>query len=317
MSHDTKSPFRIYTGDSLLEIEESRSHPIVEAFLYENDYVLLVAKEKMGKSLIAMQLACNISSGTTFLDTLEVRNPLPIWYFSLEGKDDDMKMRLINMEKKVPLNKDNFSLICTPGFEFNTGYGVRLLEELIHEKKDNLPRVIIIDPLYMAIKGSIKDDNVITDFTKVMRKLQDRCNASIIVIHHSKRPIRLQNGAILDIGDDEMFGSAFLKASVDHIFYLISIANSDHKILRCRTQRSGHIMDDLEVRLIQPDPLYFEYAGHIPNMKDELEKLMVDWTTVKDLQKMTGKSRAGIYNVLKDMKLDKINSRPVKYKLKK
>ena len=69
---------------------------------------MLIAKEKIGKSILAMQMGCNISSGTPFLDLFDVPYAMPVWYFAAEGKDRDMKQRLFNMSKAVTVNKDNF-----------------------------------------------------------------------------------------------------------------------------------------------------------------------------------------------------------------
>jgi len=314
---DFKIQFRVYEGDNLLQISEEKTHPLIQDFLYENDYVLLVAKEKIGKSILALQLACNLSSGTPFLDTLEITKPVKVWYFATEGKDNDIKQRLVNMTKVIPMNKNNFKLICSAGLRINTPEDYGGMTSLLKRYKDELPKVIIIDPLYMAVKGSLKDDNVINDFTHIMRRVAEACDASILIIHHSKRPFRMTDGSIMTLGDDEIFGSAFLKASVDHVFYMGNMTHTLHKFLKCETQRSGNIIDTMELRLHELSPLYFE---QIETSKDELikgieELLMKHKTlTVPQLAKYLDVSRVSIYTNIKKIKgIHKTNTRPVLY----
>ena len=313
-------PFRVYEGKALLEVDEERTRPIVQDFLFEHDYVLLVAKEKMGKSLLGLQLACNLSSGTPFLDALEIHQPNKVWYIAAEGKDNDIKDRLIRMSKKIPINVDNFKLICIAGFRLNTREGIEGMNQLIDVNKDRLPRVIIIDPLYMAIKGSIKDDFVVNDFTYTVRRFAEVCDAAVIVIHHSRRPIRLANGTIINDGDDEIFGSAFLKASVDHIFYMGRVSNTDRIFLKCDTQRSGAIIETMELKLHEPEPLYFEEVEHREGLSEQIAKVLLEHPqglSIKQLTKLVGVSKVSIYVNLKYIdRLKKTNTRPVIYYLK-
>ena len=125
--------FRIYEKDNLLKLSEDKSKPIVQDFLYENDYVILMAKDKIGKSILTLQLACALSSGENFLNILEVTKPVRVWYFSTEGKDEDTKHRLVRMSHKVKINPDYFKLICCSGIQFNTAPGREALAKL-HER---------------------------------------------------------------------------------------------------------------------------------------------------------------------------------------
>ena len=313
-----KVNYRVYEKENLLVVSEERLNPIVQDFLYEKDYILLIAREKTGKSILAMQLACAISSGENFLGTLEITKPTRVWYFATEGKDDDTKDRLIRMSHKVKINTDNLKLICSPGLRLNTNEGRGAMKELISKYKDELPNVMIIDPMYSAIKGSIRDDDIVNEFTYIVRFFADVCGASVIVVHHSKRDIRLQDGSVLELGDDAIFGSTFLKASVDHVFYMGKVARSENKFLRCDTQRSGNIIDSMELKLHEPDPLYFELVEKINGIADEIKKLLEGGKrlSVKQLAKYIRVSRVSIYSNIKGIEgLKKELSRPVLYYL--
>lgn len=313
-----KIKFRVYEGNDLFILSEEKRQPLIQDFLYENDYVIIVAKDKIGKTILALQLACNLTSGTPFLNMLEVPKQRRVWYFAVEGHDEDIKRRLVNMTKKINIDKDMFKLICSTGLRLNTNEGVESIKQLIEENQNKLPKVIIIDPLYMAIRGSMRDDNVITEFTHVVKQFGEICDASVIIIHHARRQIRLKDGSLINSGDEEIFGSAFLKASVDHVFYMGKVENTGHKFLKCDTQRSGNIIDSVELRLIEPSPLYFEFAEpSITGLEASVDELLVKYEgglTVDKIARTLSTSKSSIYNALHRVKnVIKTNTRPVLY----
>ena len=57
----------LFTGDNLLQ-RETDVLAIVDGYLWERDVVMLLGSEKSGKSILALQMAMNISMGTPFLD---------------------------------------------------------------------------------------------------------------------------------------------------------------------------------------------------------------------------------------------------------
>lgn len=302
---ETKLPFRVYRNNELLTIDKDKEIPIVEDILFENDYTMLIAKEKVGKSLLAMQLACSITSGEPFLDTFNVPKPQNVWYFATEGKDWDFKKRLINMSKGVKLDTSRLMGICSAGFRFNTPMGRDYVSYLITRNHDMLPKVIIIDALYMAIKGSLKDDEAVNQFNYEIRKFAEVCDAAVMIVHHSRRPVIIE-GKLADMGDDDVYGSAFLKATVDHCFYMSKTGKrgEEKRFLKCSTQRSGNIAEDMELYLHEPSPLFLEIVDKHQEHKHQVETLLkaykgVGGIGVKDLMKKSGQSRATVYRVLK------------------
>jgi RecA-family ATPase len=244
---EKKLPFRIYTGKDILLRDETKSQPLIQGILFENDYIMIAAKKKSYKSILTMQMACNLSSGTKLLDTFKVPKPQMVWYFATEGKDEDIKDRFIRMSQYVKINTENILLICSPGFRFNSRFGTEYIKYLCEKYKDKLPKVIIIDALYMALKGSIKDDEDVNDFTTQVRVFAEHCNAAVIIVHHTKKST-IYEGRVVDLGDEEVYGSAFLLASVDHCFLMEKLPGDDKRaVLRCDTQRSGNIVEEIEI----------------------------------------------------------------------
>ena len=292
----------------------------MENLLYENDYTMLIAKEKVGKSILALQLACSISSATPFLNLFKIPIAQRVWYFVTEGKDWDIKQRLINMHMKVPINKDNLVLVCSSGFRFNSKLGMDTVQHLIANHRKELPKVIIIDALYMAIKGSLKDDQTVNDFTYCVRQFAEVCDAAVLIVHHSRRPAVFEGVQTESYSDDDIYGSAFLKASVDHCFYMGDIQRTNRKFLKCETQRSGDILGNIELVLVEPSPLYFEIVEQHSEYKQQIVKILSERpSSVQYLISETKLSKPTIYLVLKELDkfIDKKFGKPTIYSIKK
>jgi len=318
---EKKLPFRIYTGQEILTRDESKSQPLIQGILFENDYIMIAAKKKSYKSILTIQMACCLSSGTKFLDTFKVTKPQMVWYFATEGKDEDIKDRFIRMSQYVKIDPNNIILICSPGFRFNSRFGVEYVRYLCEKYKDKLPKVIIIDALYMALKGSIKDDEDVNDFTTQVRIFAEHCNAAVIIVHHTRKST-LYEGQVVNMGDEEVYGSAFLLASVDHCFVMDKVVGSDNRaVLKCDTQRSGNIIEVLELQLNEPAPLYLEIVDkhkHKKHIIYELLKVNKHGMTIKGLSKKSSIPRSSVISFINDMdgEVVKEGEHPIVYKLK-
>ena len=319
-----RSILRGYTGKDLMKIEQAKAKPLVEGLLFENDYVMVAAPPKIGKSLFVQQLTCALSSGEPFLDTFEVPNAVNVWYFATEGKDEATKDRLIRMSHAYPIDPEKIFLFCSAGLRFNTPEGIKLLEEI--EKQWGVkypPKVIIIDALYRAVKGSLKDDDVVNEFHQVVGALADKYDSAVIVVHHMKKPVYFESGSKQERSDDDVFGSVFLKASVDQMYWLDK-CDKDPKdiVLKCDTQRSGNAIEGLRLTLVEPDPLYYKITSMF---KDEMHRVVTVLGSHKNgmsfdqLKKVTGLKKTTLYQCLRELDdlgtTTRSKTRPVIHKL--
>ena len=135
------------SGKELFELSEDSNEPLVEGMLYRNDYIMLTAQAKVGKTIFMQQLTANMTSGQPFLGVFEIPKPLTVWYFATEGKADALKDRFIRINKKNPIDTERLLFFPT-FFRFNTEIGVKCLEKIVNENLDKNPDVIIIDALY-------------------------------------------------------------------------------------------------------------------------------------------------------------------------
>lgn len=308
--------YDVVEGQDILTEDQENKDPIVEGLLYPEDYIMIVAEEKMGKTIISQQLTCNLSKGEPFLGVFDVPKPVKVWYFATEGKKRDLKDRFIRMNMAVEIDTAMVKLFPTR-FRFNTSEGMASLREIVAERQDCLPDVIIIDALYRAVKGSIKDDQSVNEFHDVMGWLSKQCNnAAIILVHHMTKPQRGIDGQYFSRSDKDSFGSAFLAAAVDHILWIERWKKGEDddehckdKVIRCDTQRGGNIPEALRIRLIEPKPLYFQVVSKHDEEKHKVISVLKaakDGLCLNEILKRTKIKRSTAYIVIGELIGDKM-----------
>jgi len=300
-----KKLYKIIRGDEILTVVDENIEPLIEGILYPKDYIMIVAEEKMGKTIIAQQLNCNLTTGTPFLGVFHISKPVKVWHFLTEGKENDIKDRYIRMSHGVDIDVSKLTLIPTL-FRFNTPDGIEALREIIEEGKEHRPDVIIIDSLYPAIKGSLKDEEVVNDFHHIVRAIQNELQCAVILIHHFTKRVRTPDGKMVERTDKDNFGSAFWSAAVDHVIWLDRFDKDEEhndKVLKCDTQRSGKIFDSVRIRLNEPDPLYFEIVGKLVEEEHRVLEVIKSGKDsgfpIHDIMKKARVGRSVCYQVLK------------------
>lgn len=301
--------YRIYRGDEIFKLEEKKIDPIVEGLLYENDVVLIVAPPKMSKTVFAVQLACNISSGTAFLDILQTPQPQRVLYIATEMKDEELKDRFIRTSAHVKAVPDNITLVCTKGtaLKLNTAVGKAMMNQLMAEIKDKPPKVIFIDSVYKAFQGSLKDDFPVNEFLTEVDRIAKELDAAVVLVHHLKKASRDQFNREFKANDSDTFGSQFLIGAADHVIRLEKIEKEHAPLdrwIRCDSQRTGNIITDMRIRLTEPDPLYFTVIDTNAGEKEAIRVLLTEKAKPMDISSMmkaTGYSRSKMYHILKEL----------------
>jgi RecA-family ATPase len=301
--------YRLYQGKEIFTLSDRKQEAIIEGLLYENDSILLVAPPKMSKTVLAVQMACSLSSGTAFLDSLEIPAPVKVMYIATEMKDEDLKDRFIRTSNHIKTNPANLILICTKGgnFKFNTNSGRKYIAEIVALYKANPPKVIFIDSVYKAFYGSLTKDDIVNEFLGEVDRIAAEFDSAVVMVHHTRKETRDKDGFMFEESDTDTYGSQFLLGSVDSVLRLEKVRKEKaplDRILKCDTQRSGNIISDLRIRLAQPDPLYF-YPVDI--YETEKSDIMAMFTTEKqpisiaEIIQKTKLSRAKVYRILKSL----------------
>lgn len=214
---------------------------IVDNLMKSNGLYCLVARPKVGKSLLALQLANAIATGTNFLGFRT--SPSPVLYISTEMNFSQIIDRIDKMN--LQFNDENF----------------RLKEQEINERKLNLMdlqlefqefsynlkgRFVIIDMFSGIDMNNGYDLNNYQDMGQyVIPKFRELCkkyNFTILLIHHLNK-------------NNKSLGSTAIDGSVDGIITLKLDQNLKNKILFSYESRD---YESIEFVLKRNEKLIFE-----------------------------------------------------------
>jgi len=201
---------------------------------------------------------------------------------------------------------------------------MKKITELLKTYENQLPKVIIIDPLFRAFKGSLKVDDDVNDFIQTISHFADYCGAAVIVVHHLRKKVMGNDGKYIKQQDQDTYGSTFFGASCDTLYRLEkSYKNEDTIIVHGNMQRSGKNVKDIDIKLIQPDPLHFVVSSRHNRDMEIVKNVLINHPEgfdIEELIKRTKITRSTLYIVLKQLDEEnmimKTNTYPRKFSLR-
>ena len=315
------SDYGIFWGKDVLKVAPHKREPIIEHLLWEGDTVFIIGREKVGKSIFALQMACSLTSGEDFLDTFKIKREHHIVYVQTEGKRYETQERLDNMIYGIRCDLNNFTHIFLPNIALDTTQGIDDLENMLSDN-GRKPDVVFIDPLYMSMMGDMKDAKAARAWIGNVRKLVGKYNAALVITHHAHRQKRAKDGSIINDGDEAVYGSFIWKAFADHMFMM----NRGDKVytLSCDTQRSAKVVNKISFVLHHPRPLLFTIEDQEANTKSIMVYKYIQIEKSIDADSLMHKlnlPRATLYRALRRLLTTKMivkgHSRPVVYTLPK
>lgn len=256
-------PFGVYRGEDFMKFNFAPKEFLIDSLLNRGDSAFLVGSPKSGKSLFVKQMICSLTSGHPFLEKFEISRPSTVLYVQLEGEAQETKDRFEKMCRKVELDSSKLTMFYSDPMRLESDAGLNDFYRDVDIAGTEFD-VIIIDGLYLSFVGSLSDDECVRKTLGNLRRIKNRYNSTMIVVHHTHKTKFNQDGEVVVEGDEAIFGSQFLRAWPDHLMMIAHEKKSDLRHLTCITQRSGQIEKDIKMKLIQPDPLYFETLDEVP-----------------------------------------------------
>lgn len=313
--------FRVYTGEELMNLDMPKREFLIDRYIRERDSVMLVGDEKSGKSILAFQMMCSMTSGHPFLDKFNVPRELRVVYVQMEGEIEDTYDRLQRMTQIVDIEPSNFLMYYTGNLSLDDPNEVIPFADMFREFN---PDIIIIDPIYFALSGDLNDNLAVRAFTSNLRAIKNKLDCAIMLVHHTHRLRHNIKGDILQEGDEAIYGSKFFKAWADHILFFVYDKKNVKRVLSCSTQRSGNIHENVHMKLIQPEPLYFEEIDQNPAREavvlDAIARSNNNGLNMAELKANTGLAESTLYQsialLVKEKVVCKTKTRPVRYGLK-
>ena len=324
------SNFGTYLGNEFLTKELPKREWMIENLLKERDALLWVGQEKSGKTVLNFQAAlCCLTTGHPFLDHFNIPKPRKVTYILLEGDLEESMDRVKRLAKSIDIDPNRFVFMFFPRLQLHKKEGQYGLWSMIKGiQKFECHEVVVIDPLYRAFSGGMSDDTVTREVCANFDVLKDALNCALIIIHHTHKKKFDIKGNVIKEGDDATFGSVWFKAWASQIVLQTYDLATGLRAFYCTTQRSGEIIKECNLRLVQPDPLYFEIDKTERGVGKELliiELLQQDTNTglsAEEIWTKLGISKGTFYTSIKHplaqgiiRKIEK--ERPIKYCLVK
>jgi hypothetical protein len=188
--------------DELFQEADDGPKWVVDELLNAGGTSLLVAKQKVGKSTFAANLALSVATGTPVLG--RACRPAKVHVYSLEVHRGMFKEQYRRLQAA-------YGVTSSPNIFVHAGTGIvagafGLIAELVRRDR---PALVILDTLAKAV-DTIKDGN---DYLEVYRALQpvielaEETGAHIVCVHHANKGV--------GEGADAVMGSVGFAASVD------------------------------------------------------------------------------------------------------
>ncbi len=194
----TLDPDSASVADMLVQTPPARQW-LIKDFLPANIVGLLAAAGGTGKSMLALQLAVSVASGTPFL-SYTVEHPGSVIVFSAEDDRDECHRRLravVGRQEYGQLSSnsalvdrllifdrvglDNRLTEKSFGSIRTTGFVEQIIE--VANQRENC-RLIILDPLSRFDGGEPNDNSDGTRLIEAADRIRRNCKATVLLIHH-------------------------------------------------------------------------------------------------------------------------------------
>lgn len=300
--------YGIFWGADMLNKPSEKAH-LIEHFLYERDTIFISAQSGVGKSILTMQMLASLTSGQPFLGSFQVSRPCKVLYLQTEGDRSETIDRIKAMERGVAFNHANWVHVNLDGICLNTPEGYKQFIDLISAPKMKYD-VVIIDPLYTTVKGSLNNDDVATDWVRYMRSVRKIYGCAFIVVHHESIKEVWVDGQKLAKGAKDLMGSTYWGAFVTYNFKLTHNAKEGTYTLASGKERNKKVIDTVKLKMIEPSPLMYVIADDTFTLSEATIKNLIIASPrtleVKEIIKLTNVSRATAYRTIRKLLEDKM-----------
>lgn len=160
--------------------------PVVENLISPGETALLIARQKEGKSTLALQLAIDVACGDRFLGRYKTQRNT-VLYVDYENRPHRIKERAKDLAKGRSLDdiiSVSYNLISDRDVGL-FGDEFKRLDEIVQTLS---PGLLIIDPLRYAIQKESTDERAAVDALDQISLLRTRNpQTAVLLVHHLKK----------------------------------------------------------------------------------------------------------------------------------
>lgn len=259
--------YGIWIGDKIYDTKD-RTEPIIDNFLYKQDFMAIHAEEGIGKSVLTQQLKHNLTTGQPFLGAYSVEKPCKVLWAQSEGARAGHIDRVKDMRKCVEIDDNNWAHMNTADICFDYKQDTDRFIEMARSAKMEFD-VIVMDSLYGFVDGDMNSNKTAKDVTRNIRRIAGEFQAAVIVITHvGKDQYTSTDGKKINKGKKNMYGARHWAAFFTQI-YLFSVKRGIHTLEKGK-DRDGNCIAEIQMKMLTPqdDPdERLMFVAYEPNEK--------------------------------------------------
>lgn len=211
---------------------------ISDGILEPGTAMLIFGPPKSWKSIATLYTAFSIATGNKWFNF--ATTPSVVLVLQAELPKAVFRKRMLKFKNSYHTLPDNLFFITNQYCKLDTTYGKDVLNSYIIQAKVRYPNwhiTIILDPVYLLMSGKATEGNEVSRMLDNLNELRTKHDLSIILIHHSHKTRVTTDGAIIDTGADEIYGSGYFNFWCDTQLKLkrLNPFTLDNKIEYCFT----------------------------------------------------------------------------------
>lgn len=224
----TNIDLEIKSVAQLLKEEREDRDIFIEGWVERESLTILAGKQKIGKSILAINLMLALTTGEEEFLKAKIHQPRKVLYVQQEIKNQSLKDRIDKMRTNFDDDKglDIFQVITTTGkpIKVTIPEDRARLNKIIKKAKSDL---IVFDPLatfHTKDENKSKDMNEVLDyFFKIMKEYK----VGILLIHHHGKPSQAER-----TGAQMLRGSSVMGDRADVIINLTPLPEKYRDLVR-------------------------------------------------------------------------------------
>ncbi|MBI5021893.1 MAG: AAA family ATPase [Ignavibacteriales bacterium] len=253
----------IMRGSKLLSMNIKKADDLIEGILRSKSLNFIAGEENSGKSMLAMNLAIDVSIGAPTFLSWDLKIHGKVIYINNEMYIEDFasRFKVMNSQLQRGGNVDNFIFLNVSTSLFD------VWEELIQICEKEKPCLIILDCLYFAHNQDENDSSKMKALIRKLQSLRDRYNLCVLILHHTKKGARNDR-----LHNDLMRGAGVFGAAADTVIMMKRSQTEEGKrILKpTKLRHSSDVNREARLLSLNSETLWFRDEG-VANEADHLQ----------------------------------------------
>ncbi|MGO8873693.1 MAG: AAA family ATPase [Acidimicrobiales bacterium] len=186
---------------------------LIRGVMAEGDHGMLAAEFKAGKTWAVTDLAVSVASGTPWLGIFAIDAPGSVLLFAGEGGERKIARRFRAVCESRGIDPAGLAIrVCLRAPHLTSDAAMLLVEAEIAEHR---PRLVIIDPLYLAARGARGSDLYeMGAHLEGAQAICQRYGSALLIVHHWNKTGEGRGAKRMSGAGPDAWGRVLISAAV-------------------------------------------------------------------------------------------------------